>query len=308
MESNIPAFLLTEEPRDRFSGDAGKTRFSFIERTIAGTAKSLRILYLQAESAGNSSFIARLNPVTKVLAFVYLILVISFVHSLKSQVSTSGFLAVAFLFSGLNMARVYRQILLISFLFGFLLAAPAALNVVTPGDILVSIISLGEPHDFWIYHVPARIGITLAGCNIVARIFMRVFNSVSLSFLLVYSTSFPRLLKAFRIFFIPDTLLMVFWLAYKYIFILCRTVEETYLALKSRMIRNVRNETLRGIAAGRILYLYEKSQINYEQTYAAMISRGYAGKIILAGENKMTVKDLLILLCTALLGAAILIL
>ena len=303
MGSKIPPFLLKEEPYKIFSDESGKIRFSSLDQTITKVAKSLKTLYLQAESADRCNFICDLNPATKVILFVYLVVIISLVNSLLSQFLLSCFIFVLFLLSGIRMFQVYQKILILAFFFGFLLSAPAALNVITPGEMVIHIVTMQKPHDFWIYHIPAEIGITTDGCRIVIRLFLRVLNSVSLSLLLAYSTSFPRILKAFGVFHIPDTLLMVVWLAYKFIFILCRTIEDTFLAAKSRFIRNVKNKVLRKIVAGRIFFIYRKAHLTYEQTYSAMISRGYEGKIILVAENKINAKGFLIVICVVIAGA-----
>jgi cobalt/nickel transport system permease protein len=306
MGSRIPAFLLKDESFEILPDVSGKTRFSSIDLTITKAAKSIKTLYLQAESAGRSNLICDLNPVTKVISFVYMVVIISLANSLVSQILLACSVFVLFLLSGIRMFHVYQRILLIAFLFGFLVSAPAALNVITPGEMVIHIVTMQKPHDFWIYQVPAEIGITIEGCRIVIRLFLRVFNSVSLTLLLVYSSSFPRLLKAFGVFHIPDTLLMVVWLAYKFIFILCRTIEDTFLAVKSRFISNVKNKALRKIVAGRMFFIFGKAHLTYEQTYSAMISRGYEGRIILAAENKLIATDFLILICIAIAGVAFL--
>ena len=308
MGNKIPHFLLSDEPAIRFQDGSGKVKFPSIDQTISNAARSLKTFYLQADSAGRNNFVCNLNPVVKVLSFIYLIVIISFVSDVLSQFYVSCFIFFLYLFSGIHIFKVYKNILLVAFLFGFLVSAPAALNVITPGETVIRLITLNKPYDFWIYHIPGEIGITIQGCKIVARLFLRVFNSVSLSLLLVYSTSFPRLLKVFRIFYIPHTLLMVVWLAYKFIFILCRTIEETFLAVKSRFIRNIKSQTVRKIVAGRIFFIYVKAHLTYEQTYSAMISRGYEGKIKIAAQNNLTGKDFLILLCVVILGAGFLIL
>ena len=304
MESKIPPFLLVNEPPDIFLSGKGKTSFPFLEQTLVKTAKSLKTLYIQAESSGKKSLICNLNPITKVISFLFLIVIISLAGSITSQFLIGIFIFILLIISGVSIFRVYKNILLIAFFFGFLISAPAAFNVITPGEMILPVFSFAKPHNFWIYHIPREIGITLAGCKVLARLFLRIFNSVSLSFLLVYSTPFSRVLKAFRILFIPYTLLMIVWLAYKFIYILCRTIEETYFALKSRFIRDIKNQTSRKIVTGRIFFIYEKARLQYEQTYSAMISRGYNGQIILVAEKSLTFEDVLILICVVFSGIA----
>jgi len=303
MESRIPSYLLQDEPEAHLNAGSRKKNFPFLDRTLNNAAKSLKTIYLQAESAGRNSLICKLNPVTKVISFLYLIVIVSIVSSVRSQLLISAFVFLLYLLSGISIISVYKKVMILAFLFGFLVFAPAALNVITPGQTLIPLVTFSRPYQFWIYHIPQEISITLPGCKVVSLLFFRVFNSVSLALLLAYSTSFPRMLKAFRVFYVPNTLLMVVWLAYKFIFILCRTIEATYLALKSRLVGTVKNHTLRGIVAGRVFFIYTKAQHNYEQTYSAMLSRGYEGKISLAEEPELVAKDFLILLCIAALGA-----
>ncbi|NQV02643.1 MAG: hypothetical protein HQ542_08365 [Bacteroidia bacterium] len=98
---------------------------------------------------------------------------------------------------------------------------------------------------------------------------------------------------------------MVISLAYKYIFILSRTIEETYLALKSRLIGNIKNSNLRKLISGRIFFIFKRSMANYENTYQAMISRGYRGKIMLDLSGSFKVKDYVALCIIVAFGIGI---
>jgi cobalt/nickel transport system permease protein len=305
MENKTPSFLLSDETIDLKNDPFRKRRFSFLDRTISNSAKSLKTMYLQAESAGRKSLICNLNPVAKVFSFIYLIVVISIVSSVLSQLMIAFLIFILYLFSGIPVFRVYKKVLFVAFLFGFLVFAPAALNVITPGETFFNIISLEKPYDLWIYHIPAEIGLTSEGCNVVARLFFRVFNSVSLAMILAYTTPFPRIMKALRIFFIPNTFLMVVTLAYKFIYLLCRTIEDTYFALKSRLMVNVKSQTVNYIIAGRIFFIYSKAHFNYEQTWFSMISRGYEGKVILIADDKLKTLDFIILAGVAVVGTGL---
>lgn len=307
MRNSIPLFLLKNEPAEKPFPAAGRKRFPFLDRTLHHSAKSLKTLYQQAESAGNSSFISRLHPITKVLSFLYLVVIVSLVSSVRLQMLAAVFIFAGSLFSGINILNVYRKVLLLAFLFGFLVFAPAALNIITPGDTLIPLVTLKKVYTCWIYHIPRQIVITEQGSRSVALLFLRVFNSVSLAFLLAFTTPFPRLLKALRVLYLPNTFLMVIWLTYKFIFILCRTIDETYHALKSRLIGNIRSKAVREIVAGRIFFIYNKAHQNYEQTYAAMLSRGYEGRMMLVENRQLVIKDYFILMLVAAFGALLLI-
>jgi energy-coupling factor transporter transmembrane protein EcfT len=95
---------------------------------------------------------------------------------------------------------------------------------------------------------------------------------------------------------------MIISLAYKYIFILSRTIEETYFAFKSRLSGNVKSSSIRKLIGGRIFFIFKRSMIIYQDTYLAMVSRGYEGKVMLHSRNHFTIKDFIVLLFIVLSG------
>jgi cobalt/nickel transport system permease protein len=293
MKNNIPPFL--QQPNQYGHPGAGAAKLAFIDKTILNTAKAVKSIYLQAENADRRGLIQRISPHVKLVSLIYMVVVISIVNNLYAQALASLFIFALFLVSRLRIGEVYRKILLLAFLFGFIVILPASLNVITKGEILVNLVTLNKPVHFWIYSIPQNIGITDNGIQVVMLLFFRVLNSVSFALLIVYTTSFPAFIKALRIIFVPDTFLMIMSLTYKYIFILSRTIEETYFALKSRLSGNIKSSSIRKLAGGRIFFIFKKSQLFYEGTYYAMISRGYSGKLKLTGHTRFTFRDIIAL-------------
>jgi cobalt/nickel transport system permease protein len=107
---------------------------------------------------------------------------------------------------------------------------------------------------------------------------------------------------------VPDTFLMIITLAYKYIFILSRTIEETYFAFKSRLSGNIKSNSIRKLIGGRIFFIFKRSLIIYQNTYHAMVSRGYSGKVRLHYRNQFTYKDFVVLLIVVLSGVVFILL
>ncbi|MEI6121994.1 MAG: energy-coupling factor transporter transmembrane component T [Bacteroidota bacterium] len=237
---------------------------------------------------------------------MFLIVAISFAKNIPAQLLASLFIVVFFIISRISFNHIFKKIFFLSFVFGLLIFIPAAFNVITPGRIVLKLFTFQRSYHFWIYSIPQTIGITDTGIKIVELLFLRVLNSISLAMLFVFSSSFAQILKGLKVFFIPDTFLMILSLAYKYIFILSKTIEETYLALKSRLIGSVQSKSIRKIIAGRVFFIFQKSKSNYELTYAAMISRGYNGKITLPYREQIKRNDILFLLITTIAGFLIL--
>jgi cobalt/nickel transport system permease protein len=306
MKNNIPSFLLITGKSPFTSSSVSRAEFSFLDKTILNSAKTVKSVYDQAENAAKSNFIQKLNPNVKLISLIYIIIVISVVSSLTAQLLASAMIFSFFLLARLRVFQVYRKIFFLAFIFGFLVVLPASLNVITPGKIIFNLISLNKPSHFLIYSIPQNIGFTESGFHVVLLVFLRVLNSVSFSLLIVFTTPFPAFIKSFKISGVPDTFLMIIMLAYKYIYILSRTIEETYFALKSRFFGNVKRSTTRKLIGGRIFFIFKRSVIIYENTFCAMVSRGYNGEIKLYSRYKFTIMDFASLVIIVLTGIVIL--
>jgi energy-coupling factor transporter transmembrane protein EcfT len=100
---------------------------------------------------------------------------------------------------------------------------------------------------------------------------------------------------------------MIIILSYNYIFILSKTVEDMYLAMKSRMVGRIDSETVRELVAGRIFFIFITSRLRYEETYKAMLGRGFSGEINLVNFRGFTKLDIAAGLIFATIGVALII-
>jgi cobalt/nickel transport system permease protein len=281
MENKIPPFLLQTFNDQHEISRIRKPSLSFLDKTILNAARAVKAIYLQAENESKKNLIHNIHPHIKLFSLIYLAVIISIAGSLNAQLLVTSLIFIFYLIARVKIYQVYRKIFLLAFIFGFLVVFPASLNIITPGKIIFNLITFNSPYHFWIYNIPQNIGFTLEGFQVVALVFLRVLNSISLAMLIIYTTSFPSIIKSFRMIRAPDTFLISISLAYKFIFILSRTIEETYFALKSRLLGNIKNSNIRKLIGGRIFFIFKKSTIIYENTYFAMVSRGYSGKVIL---------------------------
>lgn len=279
-----------------------RAKLSFLDKTIINSSKAVKSIYLQAENAARDNFIQEINPKVKLISLIYMSIVISIVNNPVIQILISAFILLSYIIARLKIFEVYRKIFLLAFIFGFLVVLPASLNVITPGKIIFNLIKFNKPSHFLIYTIPQNIGFTTNGIQVVALVFLRVMNSVSFALLVVFTTPFPAFIKSFKMIGVPDTFLMILSLAYKYIFILSRTIEETYFAFKSRLSGNINNTSIRRLIGGRIFFIFKRSMIIYQSTYHAMVSRGYEGKVILHTQNHFTVKDFIVLIIIIVSG------
>ena len=305
MANRVPAYLLQSEQSHIEHIKAGRASLSFLDKTLLNSAAAIKSIYLQADNTLKEKLIQKINPHVKLLSLIYFVIIISFASKPVSQLLASAFIFLLYFISRLNIFQVYRRVFFVAFFFGFLVVLPAALNVVTNGKIIFTLFAFDKPFHFWIYTIPAEIGFTAEGFQVVLLVFLRVLNSVSFSLLIVFTTPFSSIIKSFKIIGVSDTFLMIISLAYKYIFILSRTIEETFFALKSRLAGNIKSRNIRNIIGGRIFFIFRKSKIIYENTYYAMVSRGYNGKVKLNSRTHFTYIDLAFLIIIFSAGIAI---
>jgi cobalt/nickel transport system permease protein len=305
MRNKIPAYLFQTYNDQHEMSKVRKASLSFLDKTILYSARAVKAIYLQAENATRRNLIHNIHPYIKLFSLIYLVVIISIESSLNAQLLATSLIFLFYIIARLKIAEVYRKILLLSFIFGFIIVFPASLNIITPGKIIINLITLNRPLHFWIYTIPQNIGFTLEGFQVVSLVFLRVLNSISLAMLVIFTTSFPLFIKSFKIIGVPDTFLMIITLAYKFIFILSKTTEETYFALKSRLLGTIRNSSIRKLISGRIFFIFKKSTVIYENTYYAMVSRGYKGKVILHSQQNLTYKDFMALLIIIASGIGI---
>jgi cobalt/nickel transport system permease protein len=305
MENKVPSYLMQNIGTYHEASKSKGAGLSFPDRTIINSAAALKSIYVQAENSTAVNFIQRLHPGIKLILLIYVVIVISIVNRPGTQLIITLFIFPLYLIAKLKISDVYKKIFLLAIMFGFIVVLPATLNIITPGNIIFNLITFNRPVHFLIYNIPQRIGFTENGFKVVLLIFLRILNSISFAMLIVFTTSFPAFIKSFKILGIPDTFLMIISLAYKYIFILSRTIEETYFALKSRLSGNVSNRRIRELISGRIFFIFKKSMLIYENTYLAMVSRGYQGKVLFHAQKKITTADFITLIIVLASGILI---
>lgn len=305
MENKIPAYLIKPVTDQKDLSETKGPRLAFLDKTILNSARAAKAIYVQAENSTVESLIQKINPHIKLISLIYFLFIISIANRIEAQAVITAFILSLYVLAKLKVFEVYKRTFLLAFIFGFIIVLPASLNLVTPGRIILNIITFNKPSHFLIYTIPQNIGFTDDGFKVVLLIFLRILNSVSFAMLIVFTTSFPLFVKSFKILGVPDTFLMIITLAYKYIFILSRTIEETYFAFKSRLLGTIKNEKIREVISGRIFFIFKKSMRFYENTYNAMVSRGYQGKIILHSQKKLSYYDFVALFIIVVSGICI---
>lgn len=275
----LPSFL-TANPASGSSTPTGvKVTTPVLEKGVHYLARIIRESYIQWESSRRDGLLQSVDPRLKLLFLAVFLVLVSIKRELAPQAGIAALLLGLYFASRLDVIPLYRRILGAALLFGVLVPLPALLNIFDGAEPLIPVWHLERGYHLWLYHIPQTIGVTRGGLDGMALLTSRIANSVALSLLVLHTTSFPDLIKALRVFRVPESFIAVITLSYKYVFTFTRILEDMHLAKKSRLLGGMDGSQSRSWAAGRMAFLFQKSQGRCEDIFKAMISRGYENRV-----------------------------
>jgi cobalt ECF transporter T component CbiQ len=290
---NLPPFLLS--PPRPYPADSPGTKSAsgatFLDKGLAGCAALVKTTFVQWDTARRKGFFQKLDARVKLFFLLFFVVLISIKQSLLPEVGIALLILMLAGLSRLDLWSFYRRVLFLSFLFGFLVALPSCLNVITPGEILLPLVDFPEERCFFAWCLPKTVGITRQGLEGTSMLTLRVFNSLSLSFLVIYTTPFSEMIRALKSLKVPDLFLLIIALSYQYILIFAKVMEDLHLARKSKLINNDSREA-RDWVAGRMAFLFRRTKGRCEEVFSAMLSRGFTGEIKLYAPRKLECADL----------------
>jgi len=303
----LPTFL-REGPSNEAPFAASRTvRIPILERGVHHLAELVQDSYIQWECSRRDGLVQRLDPRLKVAFLAIFLVAISLKRTVAPQIVTFLGIVALMAASRLDLGFVLRRVAWAAFLFGVLIPLPSLLNLFGNGTVLLPLLTLSHDCQIWHYHIPATIGITTEGVRGMALLTLRIGNSLALSLLVLHTTSFPDLIKALRLFRVPDSFIVVITLSYKYVFAFSRIIIEMHLAKKSRLLGGMDAVQSRYWAAGRIAALFHKTQRRCEEICKAMVARGLEHSIMLHAFPALNGHDygaagIALLLCAGLLA------
>jgi len=104
---------------------------------------------------------------------------------------------------------------------------------------------------------------------------------------------------------IPQIFVMTLGMCYRYIYLFVEIVENTYLAIKSRVGAKVHYKRGQRIVAWNIAFLWQRSYQLNEDVYRAMLSRGYRGEPVVLNDFRIRVVDWSWLFIVAVISGAV---
>ncbi len=253
---------------------------NFIQRSVLGALAFFREAFFSEEIALRGGFLQSLDPRIKTISFLLFMLQILFTQSILVLIQLYGLCLLLAVFSKINLWFFLKRTWIFIPLFSLLIVLPALFNNLTPGEPLVS---------FTIFKT--QLVISRQGA-LSAQIFIgRVITAVSLAALLSITTRHFVLLRVLRIFKLPQIFVMVLGICYRYIYFFMGLVQDTYLAIKSRVGGRIEYRRGQQVVAWNLAALWNRSRRLNEEVYQAMLARGYQGEALTWQELKIRARD-----------------
>jgi cobalt/nickel transport system permease protein len=262
---------------------------NFIQCSITSGLAFLKDSIFAQEYAQQSGYLQSLDPRVKSVTFLLFIIQVLWIRSIPTLFFLYALCLLLAVVSRINLGFFLKRTWFFIPLFSLFIAVPALFNKFSPGQILVTWNILG-----------LKLIITRPGLYGALIFVMRVVTSVSFIVLLNITTRHFELLKVLRIFKIPQIFVMTLGMCYRYVYLFVEIIQNTYLAIKSRVGVVVKYNRGQGIVAGNIVSLWNRSVQLNEEVYYAMLSRGYQGEALAWNDFKIKARDWLWLFAVVL--------
>jgi len=267
---------------------------NFIQYSIINTLSFLKESVFADEYALKKGFLQSLDPRLKTITFLLFLIQILFIKDIFILLGLYVICLLLAYLSKINLWFFLERTWIFIPLFSLFIAVPAIFSIFTPGKALMSLNILG-----------LKLIITQQGLFGASLFVMRVTTSVSFAVLLSITTKHFELLKVLQIFKIPQIFVMTVGMCYRYIYLFIEIVENTYLAIKSRVGTKIHYKSGQRIIAWNIAFLWQRSYQLNENVYKAMLSRGYLGKPVVLDDFKIKTKDKMWLSLVAIISGLV---
>ncbi len=282
------------------------SRTRFLDKTLLAVAKVAEQSLFSEAFALRQGLSQALDVRTKLLTFLFIIVLISFLHQPGSLWFLYGSSLVLAAASRVNVWFFVKRVWFFVPLFSAAIVLPALLNIVTPGDPVWVIGNLPRQYSWGPYTIPAQIAVTDQGLRGGIVFISRVAASVSYAVLFTITTRWAEVFAGLRSLFVPRVFIITLQMTERYLFVFLRLIQDMYRARKSRTIHPLSPAAERRWTASRIGVTFKKSIDLSEDIYQAMLSRGFHGEYRLLIRSRFKAADLLWVMTVAVIGGILL--
>ena len=238
-----------------------KSRSGFIERSLVDINNTLEQSIFAEKIARQKGLLQALDPRLKLISIVMLLFAVSLSRQLSVIAVLYFWALILAAASAIPLGFFIKRVWVFIPFFTGVVALPALF--ITPGPVLINL--------------PFGMVITHTGAVTALFLLLRVGTSVSFAVLFVLSTPWNSVLKALGVLRVPDVIVLVLGMTYRYIHLLLHTANDMFLSRKSRILRRMSGAEERRLTAATAGTLLGKSLQLSSEVHLAMESRGYRG-------------------------------
>ncbi len=277
---------------DRARAGRRLVRPGFVERTLADISSGIERAVFAEESARNGAFLQRREARAKLLAFAGLLIAAALSRQWMVLAGLYALVLVAAALSSVNLSLFMKRVWLGVGLFSAIVMLPSIFFV---GHHSLLHVALG----------PVGATVHRDGLLVAVIFVLRVGVCVSLAVLLVLTTKWADILKSLRTLRVPNGLILVLSMTYRYIFVVMHSANAMFLARKSRIVSRPSGPEQRRWVVSSMAVLMERSVRMSEAVYQAMLSRGFGGEIRTLDSGRMMAADWALLAASIAAAAAV---
>lgn len=250
-----------------------------LDRSLRGLAAFFARAGLRDEVAARSSPLQGVDPRARLLGLLAFLVSVSLARTLPALLLHALLPLAALALSRIRPRELLGAGLGAAAIFTLLLAAPATLNLVVGGEVLLPLIRLEGPRQLGPLPIPEVIGVSREGLLTAATLLLRVLTSVAAALWVALATPWMDLLAALGTLGLPPIVVQVVGMTVRYLHTLQRQVEEAYLGKRSRTVCRAPQGRERAWVAARMGQVWERSLVLMGEVEEAMTARGFTGTI-----------------------------
>ncbi|WP_292460664.1 cobalt ECF transporter T component CbiQ [Methanothermococcus sp.] len=259
------------------------------DKTIEGVIKYINEAVFAEKYAKSRGILQSINPKIKLIVILSFVVITVLTKHLEVIFGLYVLSLIFCYFSNVPLKHYLKRVWFFIPIFTGIIALP--IIFITPGKPIY--VLLNSPY----------IAITYEGIYYATIFTLRVATAVSYAVLLTITTTWNDITKSLNKLGIPDMVITIMTIAYRYIFLLMNTLIDSMYSRKSRLCKNLGMKES-WIEAGKNMgALFIKTHQMGEDLYYAMLSRGYLNEPQTYSEFHTETKDYIFLIISIFIMA-----
>lgn len=286
----IPSWILTTEKNEY--KDTGKANTSFIKRTLLAFSKVIQNDMLSEKNAQKKGLMQKIDPRLKIVSILVFLLITGYVHSIIALAFLVIIVGMLVKLSLLDFPSYVKRVWLTLPLLMLIVSMIAGTSLIIPGKPLFYLYN-GLNLKIGLLKFPNELYFSEQGIQSILKIFLRTGISFSFGYIFVMTTYWNRITKSLSILKIPNLIISVMDMTYRFIFVLLGVSTEMFEARTLRTVGSIKNKSNREFVSSSMAYIFVKSNYLSEEIFNSMICKGYTGKPVALWKFKLTSHDYL---------------